>query len=61
MYGKTTTRSSVRNNFSQLSLMAGIGMGIEPAYLPVGTDVSAKYRGAFCEAKVKCLKKTSPM
>lgn len=24
-----------------------------PAYLPVGTEVSAKYRGAFCEAKVK--------
>ncbi|XP_071963964.1 uncharacterized protein [Antedon mediterranea] len=24
-----------------------------PAYLTVGTDVSAKYRGAFCEAKVK--------
>ena len=21
--------------------------------LPVGTEVSAKYRGAFCEAKVK--------
>ena len=25
----------------------------EPAYLTVGTDVSAKYRGAFCEAKIK--------
>ncbi|KAK7505528.1 hypothetical protein BaRGS_00003273 [Batillaria attramentaria] len=25
----------------------------EPAFLPIGTDVSAKYRGAFCEAKVK--------
>ncbi|XP_064621700.1 AT-rich interactive domain-containing protein 4B-like isoform X2 [Lineus longissimus] len=25
----------------------------EPPSLPVGTDVSAKYRGAFCEAKVK--------
>ena len=25
----------------------------EPAFLPVGTEVSAKYRGAFCEAKVK--------
>nr|KAG5712822.1 hypothetical protein BaRGS_007419 [Batillaria attramentaria] len=23
------------------------------AFLPIGTDVSAKYRGAFCEAKVK--------
>jgi hypothetical protein len=27
--------------------------GEEPPYLTVGTDVSAKYRGAFCEAKVK--------
>ncbi|ESO93493.1 hypothetical protein LOTGIDRAFT_119273, partial [Lottia gigantea] len=25
----------------------------EPPYLNVGTDVSAKYKGAFCEAKVK--------
>ncbi|CAN7993811.1 unnamed protein product, partial [Ixodes pacificus] len=25
----------------------------EPLYLTVGTDVSAKYRGAFCEAKIK--------
>ena len=25
----------------------------EPTCLPVGTEVSAKYRGAFCEAKVK--------
>ena len=29
------------------------GAGEEPPYLTVGTDVSAKYRGAFCEAKVK--------
>ncbi|KAI5108317.1 AT-rich interactive domain-containing protein 4B isoform X1, partial [Silurus meridionalis] len=29
----------------------------EPAYLTVGTDVSAKYRGAFCEAKIKTAKK----
>ncbi len=25
----------------------------EPPFLTVGTEVSAKYRGAFCEAKVK--------
>lgn len=25
----------------------------EPPSLPIGTDVSAKYKGAFCEAKVK--------
>lgn len=25
----------------------------EPPYLNVGTDVSAKYKGAFCEAKIK--------
>ncbi|XP_070571344.1 AT-rich interactive domain-containing protein 4A-like isoform X2 [Ptychodera flava] len=37
--------------------MAAIGMGVEPPYLTVGTDVSAKYRGAFCEAKVKSAKK----
>lgn len=30
----------------------------EPAFLPIGTDVSAKYRGAFCEAKVKKLVKS---
>uniref|UniRef100_A0A8C5KV70 AT-rich interactive domain-containing protein 4A n=1 Tax=Jaculus jaculus TaxID=51337 RepID=A0A8C5KV70_JACJA len=28
-----------------------------PAYLTVGTDVSAKYRGAFCEAKIKTVKR----
>ncbi|XP_011384608.1 AT-rich interactive domain-containing protein 4A [Pteropus vampyrus] len=31
--------------------------GDEPAYLTVGTDVSAKYRGAFCEAKIKTVKR----
>ncbi|XP_053407670.1 AT-rich interactive domain-containing protein 4B-like isoform X2 [Mercenaria mercenaria] len=30
----------------------------EPPYLPIGTDVSAKYRGAFCEAKVKKIVKS---
>ncbi|KAJ8336580.1 hypothetical protein SKAU_G00378000 [Synaphobranchus kaupii] len=29
----------------------------EPPYLNVGTDVSAKYRGAFCEAKIKTAKR----
>ncbi|XP_054470343.1 AT-rich interactive domain-containing protein 4A [Anoplopoma fimbria] len=29
----------------------------EPPYLSVGTDVSAKYRGAFCEAKIKTVKR----
>ncbi|XP_013404516.1 AT-rich interactive domain-containing protein 4B [Lingula anatina] len=32
----------------------------EPPYLPVGTEVSAKYRGAYCEAKInkvtRCVK-----
>ncbi|KAL5008948.1 hypothetical protein ScPMuIL_014529 [Solemya velum] len=32
--------------------------GDDPPYLTVGTDVSAKYRGAFCEAKVKKVEKT---
>ncbi|XP_046402121.1 uncharacterized protein LOC124168059 isoform X2 [Ischnura elegans] len=28
-------------------------MGDDPPYLAVGTEVSAKYKGAFCEAKVR--------
>lgn len=32
--------------------------GDEPPFLSVGTDVSAKYRGAFCEAKVKKIVRT---
>lgn len=31
--------------------------GNDPPYLNVGTEVSAKYRGAFCEAKVKIIVK----
>jgi Ras-related protein Rab-1A len=31
-------------------LQAGKG---EPPFLVIGTAVSAKYKGAFCEAKVK--------
>ena len=30
----------------------------EPPYLSVGTEVSAKYKGAFCEAKVRKVDKT---
>lgn len=30
-----------------------IQQGDDPPFLPVGTDVSAKYKGAFCEAKIK--------
>jgi len=33
----------------------------EPVFLPVGTEVSAKYRGAFCEAKVKKVVKNIKM
>ena len=29
----------------------------EPPYLAEGTEVSAKYRGAFCEANIKSVKK----
>ena len=25
----------------------------DPAYLAIGTEVSAKYKGAFCEARVR--------
>ncbi|KAK3093694.1 hypothetical protein FSP39_018994 [Pinctada imbricata] len=32
--------------------------GDDPPFLPVGTEVSAKYRGAFCEAKVKKIVKS---
>jgi len=28
-------------------------MGDDPPFLSVGTEVSAKYKGAFCEAKVR--------
>ncbi|CAE1155260.1 AT-rich interactive domain-containing protein 4A,AT-rich interactive domain-containing protein 4B [Acanthosepion pharaonis] len=41
--------SELTRLFSSISTMAGD----EPPFLSVGTDVSAKYRGAFCEAKVK--------
>ena len=27
--------------------------GDDPPFLSVGTEVSAKYKGAFCEAKVR--------
>uniref|UniRef100_A0A1I7XK85 RBB1NT domain-containing protein n=1 Tax=Heterorhabditis bacteriophora TaxID=37862 RepID=A0A1I7XK85_HETBA len=30
----------------------------DPAFLPVGTEVSAKFKGAFCEAKVKKITKS---
>jgi len=30
----------------------------EPAFLSKGVEVSAKYRGAFCEAKVKHVEKS---
>ena len=29
----------------------------DPPFLNVGTEVSAKYRGAFCEATIKIAKK----
>lgn len=44
--------------------MAAVGCIVqdmdEPVVLPIGTGVSARYRGAFCEAKItkvaKCVK-----
>lgn len=30
-----------------------IMQGDDPPFLSVGTEVSAKYKGAFCEAKVR--------
>ena len=32
--------------------------GADPASLAIGTQVSAKYKGAYCEAKVKSVDKT---
>ena len=37
--------------------MKNIIQSEELASLPVGTEVSAKYKGAFCEAKVKKVNK----
>jgi len=34
------------------STKLSLNSGEEPPYLTVGTDVSAKYKGAFCEAKI---------
>uniref|UniRef100_A0A8C1GNF4 AT rich interactive domain 4A (RBP1-like) n=1 Tax=Cyprinus carpio TaxID=7962 RepID=A0A8C1GNF4_CYPCA len=50
--------SAVKTNRAGLPQIA-IKMKVadEPAYLTVGTDVSAKYRGAFCEAKIKTVKR----
>ncbi|OXB72188.1 UNVERIFIED_CONTAM: hypothetical protein H355_016590 [Colinus virginianus] len=54
--------SSSRTDSAQqlvIGLVAGdpLRAADEPAYLTVGTDVSAKYRGAFCEAKIKTVKR----
>ena len=38
-------------------MMENIIQSEELASLPVGTEVSAKYKGAFCEAKVKKVNK----
>ncbi|XP_068087914.1 AT-rich interactive domain-containing protein 4B [Hyperolius riggenbachi] len=46
------------NNLQKFSQFAVIMKSLEePPFLPVGTDVSAKYRGAFCEAKIKSTKR----
>lgn len=42
---------------SHLCVCPSVQAADEPAYLTVGTDVSAKYRGAFCEAKIKTVKR----
>lgn len=36
-----------------IKVVCVIQQGDDPPFLPVGTDVSAKYKGAFCEAKVR--------
>lgn len=45
-------RNIVVENFAMLQA------NHDPAFLPLGTEVSAKYKGAFCEAKVKKIVKT---
>ncbi|EPY80380.1 AT-rich interactive domain-containing protein 4A isoform 2, partial [Camelus ferus] len=47
-----------RGNSSDIDVLCSFHQAAdEPAYLTVGTDVSAKYRGAFCEAKIKTVKR----
>lgn len=54
----TMQRVSVGTNMSMhLTNIYCSQVADEPAYLTVGTDVSAKYRGAFCEAKIKTVKR----
>lgn len=48
----------VGKNSSEIHILSSFHQAAdEPAYLTVGTDVSAKYRGAFCEAKIKTVKR----
>lgn len=48
--------SSIFNKVKKINI-CDLQAADEPAYLTVGTDVSAKYRGAFCEAKIKTVKR----
>ncbi|KAM9569772.1 AT-rich interactive domain-containing protein 4A-like isoform 1-T1 [Salvelinus alpinus] len=52
-------KKSIKTNRAGLPQIAStMKAADEPAYLTVGTEVSAKYRGAFCEAKIKTVKRT---
>lgn len=42
-----------RNMTSSPSTFMSCNDNSEPPFLAIGTDVSAKYKGAFCEAKIK--------
>ncbi|KAF7704489.1 AT-rich interactive domain-containing protein 4A isoform X1 [Silurus meridionalis] len=55
--GERTYRSIYRNQAGLPQIAITMKVADEPAYLTVGTDVSAKYRGAFCEAKIKTVKR----
>ncbi|XP_060735592.1 AT-rich interactive domain-containing protein 4A isoform X1 [Tachysurus vachellii] len=52
-----TYRSILPNQAGLHQIAITMKVADEPAYLTVGTDVSAKYRGAFCEAKIKTVKR----
>ncbi|MCJ8736796.1 hypothetical protein PDJAM_G00016590 [Pangasius djambal] len=55
--GERTYRSIYQNQAGLPQIAITMKVADEPAYLTVGTDVSAKYRGAFCEAKIKTVKR----
>ncbi len=52
-----TTNESSANSINSSSSTSNNNMNDQSAYLTVGTEVSAKFKGAFCEAKIKYVQK----